>query len=405
MKVAEIYASLGLKIEGSDQAELKAFDDLLKNIAQSARNAALALKILARTTIPKGALAAMTKPPARTTAPAITPATVPGVTTPAPNPGTPPLLATSAPKPPTSVTMGLAALSKLALSLVGINSLVGLIKRLISGIGEMVNNSRRQALVTDRLAMETGLSRREIKGFERLGALGGMQKGDVQGILSGLAERAQAVKLGIGDASAFTFAGANPYDNPAEIIRKFHERHKGLSAAQEIQFGKGLGISPELIYSLRKFGDQLDKIFKDAELNDQQQASVLKLNEAWQTMTFNAGVLADKITSDLAPAISVLIKGLGDLAQLFAMVSPKGRQAAMALPGYGSIALVPAMMDLMKFMPRHAGAGGGTSVNITNNNNVSATGMEKPGEVARMTAKAIVRSTSDAFYGRAVPQE
>ena len=51
MKIASLYAEIGFKFEGLDQ--LQAMEKTLQGVAAAARNAALAMKILARTHLPR----------------------------------------------------------------------------------------------------------------------------------------------------------------------------------------------------------------------------------------------------------------------------------------------------------------------------------------------------------------
>lgn len=425
MKIADLFAELGFKIEGAEQ--LRTFDDQMKSIAQSARNAALALKMLARTQLPKSVVAAINaqnkiqqaKPaPSPAAAPVqpdtpSAPAGPPAPPTPPPAaPGQPGGQQPAIPSNKRSRGLNIPQLAKLGLGLLGLTSLVGAIKRLVTGLREMTNASRRAALETDRFTSATGLSRRELKQWEYVAAQGNVDKGTIQEQMRKLTAQQQAIRFGEGNATPYLQFGVDWTKDAGEQLRQFFQRTRGLDQKTAEQMGSMLGISPDVVY-LRKFIDQAGNLPKGMELSDREQGASLELNAAWQKLTFTIGTLSDKLTADFSPALTAVIGQLKGLAEH--LTTNTYRRAALTsdvmaplspfiglLAGVQTLRADVDMMESRYATPRPSAAptrAGAQPTTVTNNISVTNHGIEDRA-VPAQTAKSVQRAVTDTYYSR-----
>ena len=137
MKIAELFAELGFKVEGKD--ELKGFETSLQNIANAARQAALALKELAAARVPRQIIIGAKNAPSggAPTGNRVIPGMVNfiGPVQPAPYSGPPPpLLQQPQGGISTSVLQGLKSLGVLGLKVLGIATVAVALKKLVSAV-------------------------------------------------------------------------------------------------------------------------------------------------------------------------------------------------------------------------------------------------------------------------------
>ncbi len=393
MKVAEIFSQLTFKIEGADQ--LKELDSMLKTIAESARAAATAMKALAATRLPKGMLV----PPkgggggGGGAGPGGRPVVVVPVTptTPAPPaPPSPPIIP-GATSPGGGGGANWGQLAKVALAFVGVGSLIGLLKSMVSGFKEMIASVRVFAQATKNLAQQTGLSLRQIKTWEALGAKVGMKPEDVQGILGQLTKNAVKLRNEGGDLTPYARAGVSTTADADTQLRQFMRNTANMTAKDASYIGAKLGISDELIAAMRQYGNELDKIAAGTENTVEAQEALVALNKAWNQMTFQAGVLADKITTILSPALIQVIDLLTNAERILGTSS--GRSMAMQAIGPGpNLSFYSALIDAFKGSMQ----AGNTSLNTS----VYIDGKRMPNSAVTTEQKQI----NKAYYGAPNPQ-
>lgn len=391
MKVAELFAELGFKIEGED--ELLRFEKSLEGIAQAARNAALALKDLAQSRIPKaitiraGAApaAAGASPSARLPLqgnyiPSSSPNFIGPVQPAAYSGAAPPKLQPM----PNSVLQGLRSLGMLGLKVLGIGTLALALKKLVSALVDMISASMRATFAVDKFTTKTGISRAELKNWEHIAALSDVKAEQLQETLEGLQQRSRQIRFTGEGATPFLQLGIDAMASPTQILRQFAQRTKQMDAATAVFFGGLIGISDDVVYMLRKNADKLDTLFPNTSLDDPQYKAITSLNTAWKELTFNLSALKDKITSDLAPAITWVLDQITMWARL-ATISKDVRSMILS-PN-------PALI-----LPMIRGALGGSTSKVENNVEVNVNGSDSPKETARETGKAVGRVMSDAYF-------
>ncbi len=394
MKVAELFAELGFKIEGKD--ELKGFETSLQNIANAARQAALALRDLAAARIPRQIKIA---PGGNTGGPGGAPTgsrVAPGMTAfigpaqpAAYNGPLPPRLGQPIPN---SVLQGLKALGAFGLKALGIATLAIALKKLVNALVDMVKASMQATFAVDKFTTQTGLSRRELKAWERVAELSDVKAEELQETLKQLQQKSRQIRFTGEGATPFLQLGINAMASPTEVLKQFAQRTKQMDQATAVFWGAQMGISENMVYMLRKNADKLEGLIPNGELGNQDQQAVMELNAAWKDLMFTLGLLRDKITSDLAPAIKWVVDQVTLLAKV-ATLSKPFREAAFRLattdPIGGSIQMIRAL--------------NGQGTKVENNVSVSIDGSKTPQETARATADALRREFSDSYYGRPPP--
>lgn len=396
MKVAELFAELGFKVEGAD--ELKAFDTTLKSIAQSARNAALALKILSRTTLPKTAsvVKLVTAKPG---------AVVTNTPTGAPS-GAPPL---SAPPPAgnVAVNQGLKSLTTFAKQLVGFGSLAYLLKSLISNLYSMIRTSASASFGLDKFTRQTGVTLAEMKRWEQIAAANDVSAEEVAENLKALQQNAVKISMGLGGTNANRW-GIDPLlalMNPGGVFRRFQDVTRGMTQAQAMAVADNAGIDARVAQMLLREREHPTATREGLALSPEQLETTRTLGVAFNNLRVIMSSLADKVTSDVAPGLAKVVDfiskigsffGTSDAARRVSMIGPPGTAGLLMgaelqkdLVGKGVLSLVHAMI------PR--------SSNVTNNVDVTIDGSGNPKETAKATADAVKRSISDAYYMRSSP--
>lgn len=390
MKIAELFADLGFKVQGAE--ELKQFETTLTNIAQAARNAALALRLLARTPVPRNLGKAMAA--AQAVQPGAKPQPAPGA---APNqapaaPTNP--LAPGQPKPPQSVVQGLRQLGMLGLKVAGFAALAVAIKKLISSVVELTQKSAKAAFEVDKFTNQTGISRQELKQWERVAALSDLKTEELHETLKQLQQRAIAIRQGDAGMNAYYgLLGIDPRDKPTDLLKNFARRTRGMDPAQATYYASQVGISEGMAYMLRKNVDRLDELLGTEALSGEEHSAVMELNKAWKEMTFSMTVLRDKLVADVAPAFTTVVDIFSRLAG--ALSGDKGfrdsvYKAGMLTPFLGPLPAAAAALS------RPA-----QSAPITVNQYID--GSKDPKATAREAVKELGRTFGDAYYMRPQP--
>lgn len=352
---------------------------MLKSIADSARAAATALKSLATAKLPKGLLVTPKGGDAGANATPTVTVAQPAVVTP--------------PVPPTPIIPGAQAsggaggnswgqLAKVALAFAGVGSLIGLLKSMVSGFKEMISSVRSFAQATKNTASLTGLSLRQIKMWEALGAKVGMKAEDVQNILGGLTENSTKLRYEGGNLKFYSLAGMSTNADPDTQLRQFMTNTASLPMADANYIGKQLGISPEMIAAMRQYGNELDSLAKGAENNVAAQDSLVKLNESYNSLRFNIGVLEDKIVTGLTPAISNLVDFISK--DLLNMATRSDH--------------LPMNSILLNYLGLSPKPSGGNTINV--NANINANGIQDP----KHFSDALQDELNKAYYGASMPQ-
>lgn len=396
MKVAELFAEIGFKVEGAD--ELKSFEASLLSIANAAREAALALKALAAARIPRqivvkqGSSSPSGGGGGGISQPRVAPGMLNFIGPMQPPQYSGPLPPKLPPPMPNAVLQGLKTLGAFGLKALGIATVAIALKKLVNAMIDMVKASMQATFAVDKFTTQTGMSRRELKQWERVAELSDVKAEELQETLKQLQQRSRQVRFTGEGATPFLQMGVNAMASPTDMLKQFAQRTKQMDTATAVFWGAQMGISENMVYLLRKNANKLDGLMQGGELNEPEQKAVMELNAAWKELTFTLGLLRDKIVADMAPAIRWVVDILGTLAKM-GTGSKDVRDWAL----HGGPNNLVGSAQLLKSLY----AGGSTKVE--NNVQVDVSGAGSPRETAQATAGALRRELSDSYYGRPPP--
>ncbi len=302
-------------------------------------------------------------------------------------------------KMPNEATQGLKGLALLAKQFIGIAAVGVALRKLVTTLMDMIRSSRLATQAIDKTTTQTGLNQKELKKWERIGNMAGIPGADTQGTMKALQQRGiHAAYTGEG-YTPFGQLGIDPHASGPEIMRQFAERTAQMDQATAVYFGNLLGISEDWVYALRKYGSEIEKADPRTFLSDEEQAGVVELNRAWQEMTFNASLLADKLVSDLAPALKVVVDVISSVEKFFAGNPNRRTQFADAM----QTSIFPNTYSLLRLITPNAGKTAAPANTTTINNQVDmhVDGTRDtlvPIDTANRTLK---RTFSQTYYGRA----
>ncbi len=405
MKVAELYAQLGVKVDRHDLGMLKEFEHTLNGIANAAKSAAAALKQLAQTPLSRG-FSRLAKTAGASVAGTTAPAAA-GVTAAPTSPQTAmgwwkqfqaqqrlvnqlmaPMATGQHPNTPFATALG-KSLGSVLLKTLGIATLGMAVKTLASAFKEMTQASMAAVFGVDKFTTQTGLSREELKRWEYVAALSDVTTEELQDTLKGLQQTTRRIQFTGEGATPFLQLGINAMSSPTEIMRQFAQRTRAMDTGTAVYFGRLTGISENMVYMLRKNVDNLDKLLPDRMLTDTQQRAMMDLNTEWAKLTFNIGLLRDKFVVGLAPALTRILELMDRLLDW--QMSAKDPSAAgrtfmspmgMAFPG-----LLGSMI-------------GGSTTNINNDIKIENRGTGSSPADGRAMGQAFVKETSKAYIQR-----
>ncbi len=312
-------------------------------------------------------------------------------------PGAPPVLpgAPGAPGTPpagnTAVNQGLKSLTTFVRQLVGIGSLAYALKALIGGFTKMVKTSAEASFGLERFTRQTGISLEEAKRWEQIAAANGLKADEIQESLKSLQQNAQHIAMGEGGTNANRW-GIDPLvalRNPAGVFKLFQDVTRGLSQAQAMVVAEAAGIDARVAQMLLRERDHPTGAIPGLAMTNDQLETVRGLGAAWAQLHVILSSLGDKITQDVAPALTRALDALTRAGAVF--INDRLRKNLYdAPPGLLPFGLMPIGMAVR-------------TIQVTNNVDVTMNGSgegKKDGEAA---AKAIDRMLSDAAYGRQSP--
>jgi hypothetical protein len=401
VKVAEIFADLGIKLSGASKTDLDGFEQQLVNIANAAKQAALALAQLSKMQMPRGLRAApasggggggpttiavpVGRPPAPGTVDFIGPMRPPGY-----NGSTPPLLEPL----PNAAMQGLKSLGMLALKIAGIGTIAIALKSLISTLGRWLRASMAATVSTELFTRQTGVNRQTMTQWEQAATKSGLAEGEAANAMKMLTQKRQQILTTGEGATPFYQLGVNAMAKPDEVFRQFQERTRHMSEAQAVYWGTLIGFSEDFAAFLHAQRGDLQTL-NGQLLNDREQKSVVELNAAWVDLSNTLGRLRDKIVSDFAPALTQVLDVVTKASSVFTSAK-EFRDAGRHLLTGDFFGLGRDIFGAMR-----SGSAGTT---VENNVNVNIDGSGDPRATGKAAADAmrteIDRMNASAYYQR-----
>lgn len=328
MKVAELYAELGITIK--DPAQVKAFEDALTNMAAQAKSLVASLQTLAGIKMPRQATAPTPAAPAAATA-----APPAAVATPPPA-AAPPLKApNTAAAGNTAVAQSFKSIATFAKQLVGLGSLAYIIKRLISGFVEMTKTAKNTSFATDKFGKATGLSREELLRWQYAAKAANVEEDAMRETLSALAQQAFEIRFGQHQEAATLLAGwgLDLQQTADKVLEQFGRSMGNRSLNEALMVGKYAGISPEIAYMMHANKGIIPQLTPGQALDNKQQAASLAMGQSINALGTAVTALSNKIVSEASPAITEMVKGLTAMTQLLHSVEGRAAVASMLYLG------------------------------------------------------------------------
>lgn len=308
MTVAELFVSLGIKVENADQ--LTALETALKNITNQAKAAVAAIKALNAATV-TGPTVQPVNPSAPGPAPAPTapnplavPQPVPGGGQPAPPVPVPPL------PTPTRVIAWASAVKKLS---VEINKLAAVTAIAATGVIVLINKAIDATMRMANFGTATGLSTDRLQEFQHAAQVGGASASDMLALLDSLQLKQAQIALGEGDLSPFAFFGIDPNQDTNAVIDQLRVKLKTFSKEQLAvarEMAGRLGVGRDLFAAMLREARKLDEAFV---MSPEAIEATQELNSAWKDLTFRLAAIRNQIVSAIAPAFAQMIKIMGVL--------------------------------------------------------------------------------------------
>ena len=399
MKIAEIFAELGIKLSGSSKTDLDGFEKQLLNIANAAKQAAAALAQLSKTSVPRGLRMAAT--------PGSTPPNTSGTPTATviaahPTPGTPaavpPVLPPSnpnGPAMPNSVLQGLKSLGMLGLKILGIATIAVALKSLISTLGRWLRASMAASVSTELFTRQTSVNRKTMKEWELAATKAGLSEGEASSAMKSFSQRWQNMRMTGEGAAPFSFLGIDPSAGPEKIFQKFRDKTKSMSNEEAVYFGTLLGFSEDFAAFLHSLKGDITRLPADQLLTDQQQQAVVGLNAAWVDFTTSMARLRDMLVADVSPALTRIL----DIGKHFADFFTANKSARDIVGSVtGHIASGQYLKAAADFLTIPTSAGG--SVQTTNVGTVNINGVQDPDKWKSAFEQKVDRMIGGAYYQR-----
>ena len=302
MKVAELYAELGIKFE--DQRVLDGLASTLSAAAESAKSLALSLKQIAavrmlrepRVSVPSSAAPARTRLPRELSGPGWSVV-----------PGNPSFIGPlpSAPEPP-GVQAGLKSLATLGLKVGGIATLALAVKKLVHSLTEWMRASMAAAVGTTLFTRRTGQTQQSLKQWELASRQAGLSQDEAAQNIESMTRKQSETKWLGGNMTPFNILGISPMSTPTEIFKAFQKRTQGLAPNDVTFIGEQVGFSKDWAAFLHNFKGELPDL-KNVLPTQEQLNEITKLNAAWETLSFTMRELGQRILGELSPALRGLI--------------------------------------------------------------------------------------------------
>lgn len=191
---------------------------------------------------------------------------------------------------------------------------------------------------------QTGLSVDILQRWQRAGSLSNVAisfqevTASVQALESNLAQ----IRLGGGNVAPFQLLGIDVAGrNAYQVLEQVREAIVGLDNATATNLIQQMGISPNMIQTLRLTREEFDKLGKNNFLSREQRDSVRQMGVAYKDVKTQLVALKDIVVAFVAPAFQVLFRAVASIANTAGML---GNQLA-SMKGFIE-ALIPVVLSL-----------------------------------------------------------
>lgn len=183
-----------------------------------------------------------------------------------------------------------------------------------TALGYMMKKALDTQLNLGKSSAITGYSQETIEKLRNVAATTNTEVNSIMGTISALQEQAVNIAAGEGgNIGAFMRLGLSPNEDPIIFLGKLGKRLKELPTDIGTKLARDIGISDDMIYTVKAYGDELEKIGASATKTDK----IAKLNNfsAALNRLFNQ---AQRILVKFAVALSPVLTPFMNTVEKFA---------------------------------------------------------------------------------------
>lgn len=218
-----------------------------------------------------------------------------------------------------------------------------------AGMLVLINRALANAMAVNNFASATGLAADQLQRMQYNMELAGASGEEMLATLKGLQRMQAQIALGEGDLSAFSFFGVGTNEDPAEVIKKVSAAIKNL---RKDQLGVGremasrMGISDDMFAAMRRGGSASGW---GTTMTATQLKSMEDLNYAMRDLIVTLTRVKDKIVATLAPVIEIaatvgafILKVVGVILDLLNADNPVSKFIKWIVSAIGALVLLVA---------------------------------------------------------------
>jgi hypothetical protein len=143
----------------------------------------------------------------------------------------------------------------------------------IAAIGSIwkssILSSNSAALALSVFHSNTGLATIELQRYQKAAAIAGISTEEVAGSVTGLAENLAMMRLTGQGIMPYQVLGIDPRKGVWDVLKQVHERSKTVDPATMSALAGSMGISPGMMYMLRKSDAEVNRFIAEGEKGQQ----------------------------------------------------------------------------------------------------------------------------------------
>ena len=297
MKIAELFAAIGVKIEG--EAELKSFELQLRAIETACHGVISALKQL-------GVLKVRVP---RIPAPGAVPAAALGGPAGTPTPASTALSTEEQEKKreekkaQRTQSMLIGAMLKATL---GFSTVMGGVRMFAEGIKTAVRSSLDLAQTQDHLRVNAALSAKDFQQWSHLARISGLSPEQTAGEVAALQKKLSSYSMGF-EVPSGIMSWFAPGTTATQFLKNFARGTVGMKETDALSLAGQMGISDSMFYALRRNLENLDDVLSNTA-NEDQYKQLQQINVEWGKFNDSMSRATVLLTAVASPAIIAIVQ-------------------------------------------------------------------------------------------------
>ena len=229
----------------------------------------------------------------------------------------------------------------------------------IAAIGSIwkssILQSNNAALAFEVFHANTGLATVELQRYQAAAKIAGISTEDVASSVTGLAENLAMMRLSGQGIMPYQVLGIDPRKGVWEVLKQVHERSKSVDPATMSALSQAMGISPGMMYMLRKSDAEVNRFIAEGMKGQQTPEELLRSEKRRQDMA-DMAANAKGVANAMADAASGPIATLKPLFNDIAAILSKHPEAGSLGFIIGAV-LGTGLLGPMAGIPLGGGAG------------------------------------------------